>query len=261
MIRGIEIDGNNVDFKDVVSENRLGAIYPIVVSIAETQRENGMLHVGDLTASPRQYWLFKRYDLYLPYEALVDRWIGSCIHKAIQATGIGIHELQSHAEIAGVQVYGTVDFYDKKAKMIVDYKTCKQYMINWVMNGRKDRKTGELTKGIGEWHPEWVEQLNMYKYLCETNDIPVEDMQIVMIAKDAGSKQAIQAVDVPVIEDIEQLMIDRITLLQSLKDAEDEDLPICKDRWDKDLKCREYCDCRRICSYALSLNSDDDVDF
>ena len=265
MIKGlIAPDGQKIDFGDVrkSSPEIWGlAKFPIVTSIAESQREdNGFLHVTDLVYPVRQYWLKKRHDIYVPVDALVDRWIGDCVHKAIARTNIGSHELQLRMIIAGVAIVGQIDYKPADVTMIVDCKTCKEYKAGWI------RK-----QGIEEIALDWSNQLNLYRLLCEKNNLPVISMQVVMILKDYSpsrkataksySASPIVTVNVPIDFFIEDWITNRIKALQECKDLPDDELPLCPEssRGDKDILCQHYCDCASVCDYALALT--EEIDF
>lgn len=264
MIKGlISPDGQKIDFRDIREHQDLFNVaeFPIIVSIADSQREDdGYLHVSDLVYPARQYWLKKRHDIYLPADALVDRWIGDCVHQAIARTNIGSHELKLRMIVDGVEIVGTLDYKPARITMIVDYKTCKEYKAGWI------RK-----QGIEKIAPDWCNQLNMYRMLCERNDLPVESMQVVMILKDYSpsrkakaksySASPIVTVDVPTNSFIEDFITSKITKMNQCKDLPDDELPLCPESsgGDKDILCQHYCDCRSACDYALQLN--DEIEF
>lgn len=276
MIKGISFQGEQIDFGDIRKHQDLFdiAIFPIVTSIADNQRGfDGRLHVSDLLYPVRQYALKRNNYIYLPYDVLVDRWIGTCIHKDVARADVGVHETILQMTIGGIEIVGTVDYY--KDKILADYKTCKTYKAGWILNGRKVR--GKVVAiGIDEICPEWGTQANMYRLLCERNGLPVEGMKIVLILKDYSTSKETSArdagkdyvpsniVEVQVSVDffIEDLIINRIKKIKACQDLPNDELPLCPEssRGDKDILCQYYCDCASVCDYALQLN-EEEVEF
>ena len=257
-MKGFSYNGECIDFADVRDYDGWNiSIRPIVTRMADAElsRNGGGLHVSDLIKSPRQHWLSRRHDIYLPYEALVDRWIGTSVHAEIARADVGAHEMTLVGEIDGVLVEGTIDYIDYVSSTIVDYKTCKFYLPGWIINGKKDKKTGERVAGLENWKPEIIEQLNIYRWLCKQNNIEVKKMLVCFICKDAGSKQGVYEIEVPVINSVEVLVTNRIVSIQVAEYVDDEYLPDCPDevRWGGDLCCKEYCDVRGFCDYAINL--------
>ena len=246
-----------IDFEDVRNYGEWDvSIYPIVTRIAdnELKRNNDNLHVSDLVISPRQYWLKQRHDIYLPYEAWADRYLGTCVHNDIAQADVGAHELLLVGKAGGVDVEGMIDYIDYSVATIVDYKTCQSFLAGWILNGRKDKKTGEMVAGIENWRPEWTEQVNMYRWLCKQSNIEVRRAVVCLITKDGrGDFGRYIEIEIPFIDNIEALVTKRIEILQAHEDVVDDYLPMCDDRWENDLACREYCDVRGFCDYAQSL--------
>ena len=251
-------NGECIDFADVRDYDGWGvSIKPLVTRMAEAElsRNGGGLHVSDLLKSPRQFWLLKRHDIYLPYESLVDRYIGTSLHNDLARADVGAHEMTLAEEVEGLLVEGTIDYIDYVSSTIVDYKTCKYYLPGWILKERKDKKTGELVKGLENWKPEIIEQLNIYRWLCACNNIEVKQMLVCFVCKDAGSKDSLCEIEVPIISNVETLVTNRIVSIQVAEYVDDEYLPDCPDeiRWDGDLCCKDYCDVRGFCDYAKSL--------
>lgn len=183
--------------------------------------------VTHLLSPPRISILRKRHDAELEEDTADRIWalIGSTAHAILAKGSNGeIVEKRFFAEVAGKKISGQLDF--GKDGTIYDYKLCSVWVAK---DGAK---------------PEWISQLNAYRYLAHKNGIELTALKIVAIYRDWSLNESkrsneypqaqVQVFDLPVwsFEITEQFIKDRIALHEAALTK----LPECTDeeRWAKD---------------------------
>lgn len=241
MLKGlIDNEGNWIDFDSIslTSPDNWGVgMYSIVCNIAThaiARKDYCDYSATELSVPVRRYWLEKRYDYWITPNQYADRWIGQTIHLGIT------DERPVYAELNGVIIGGTPDLVVNSA--VVDYKATSVSIV------KKIKK-----HGIEAAKTEWVEQLNVYRWLLNKNDVAIEKMFVVTILKSCfiAIDNHFNIIEVPVIDNIEALIAERIALIQAHKETPDIALPAC----DVDsVICENYCDVKEFCTF-------DDIEF
>lgn len=138
-----------------------------------------------------------------------------------------LSEKRFKININGKIVSGGIDLYDKKQKLLLDYKYTSVY--NAMYGGRE----------------EWTPQLNLYKVMLEEAGYEVKGIKVLMlfkdwsesqISRDGYPKNKYQEMLIPVLpkEDVLKIFSDKIKELEAFDDIPDGHLPICsaKERWE-----------------------------
>ena len=111
---------------------------------------------------------------------------------------------------------------------------------------------------------EWALQLNAYRYLLEREGLPVKRLVVQLLVRDAGLEVAQRrnidrAAYLAEINKISDIWIERYFRIKARRLYEalwTGKIPAtCRsnERWQRDRKCREYCEVRGSCDYARSL--------
>lgn len=156
--------------------NKFGLPEPLVRAVKYSNYDNGGadFSVTELVKPPRIAALEVKHDAELEEDASERLWLlmGSAGHEVLRRSSEGgIVEERCVAEIAGKKVSGQID-YAVVDKEIIDYK----FVSLWaVKDGVK---------------PEWVAQLNSYKWLAEQYGIEVKSLKIVGILRDWSKPEA-----------------------------------------------------------------------
>jgi len=102
--------------------------------------------------------------------------LGSAIHAELakEADGVLI-EQRVTKDVFGITLSGQVDRYEIEDKTIADYKVTSVWSI---LLGLK---------------PEWEKQLNLYKFLLESEGYPVEQLKIHAVLRDFQTGKVAQA--------------------------------------------------------------------
>jgi hypothetical protein len=188
--------------------------------------------------------------------------------KIAACIGQGVHSLLERAARPGIDIVekryfasfdvdgksyvvsAQIDLYEGDTKTLSDWKTTKAYAFS--------KKAGNGRK------PEWIQQMNIQRLLCEQNGVEVRTMQIIGLLKDwnkreaqAGSHPAteIMTVEIPVWsrEATQEFIVDRIRAHVNARHS----LPQCssKEAWGGS-RCGQWCDANSVCSqYQNSLKT------
>lgn len=187
----------------------------------------------------------------------VAQTIGQGAHSILERAarpGIDIIEKRYFAniEVDGKTyvISAQIDLYESDSKTLSDWKTTKAFAFS--------KKTGSGKK------PEWVQQMNIQRFIMEQNGVEVKRMQIVGLLKDWNKREAgvngypqseIMTVEMPVWtrEEANAFIIERIRAHVSARHS----LPLCttKEAWGGN-RCASYCDAAGVCSqYQESLKT------
>ena len=251
MLKGlVDLQGNWIDFEHIESTtpNNWGiGMYTIACDMAKhaMSRQNYCDYSATALSVPvRRYWLERRYDYWIKPFQYADRWIGQAIHASITDERPVLAELCVDGK--AVTVGGIPDLVEGNTD--IDYKaTSKSTLTKIKKNGLESSK------------PEWVEQLNIYKWLLSQNDLTIDKMVDMVILKSCflGVDEHFHAIEVPEIEDVEGLIKQRIRLIQEHEKTPDNALPMCMKNEEEEIDntiCQFYCDVKGFCTF-------DDIEF
>ena len=251
----VDKEGNWIDFDSIqhTAPSNWGiGMYNIALDMAKhaMKRENYCDYSATQLSVPvRRYWLEHRYDYWITPVQYADRWIGDCIHLGIT------DERPVCAELDGETIGGTPDLVEGNA--IIDYKATSKSTLTKIRRYL-----------IYDVKPEWVEQLNIYKWLMNKNNVAIEKMFDVLILKSCflGIDEHFHCIEVDELEDVEGLIRERIALIQSHEATPDNALPACKFVPTFGTKiveasiCEHYCDVKEFCTFD-DIDDIDDIAF
>lgn len=188
--------------------------------------EDGVYRVTALLKGIREHILERRHFSEIETDASDMIWLllGTAAHKVLEQQIEGANELREirlRVPVLDKVISGRFDSYD--AETIVDYKTTTVWKIIF-----------------GEYD-DWRRQLLIYAWMLEKSGFPVKQGKIVAILRDHSKRDAKYKADYPdkpvkVIEfdfgaedyaEIEQWLIERVTLISDCEKLSDDDLPVC----------------------------------
>ena len=201
-------------------------------SASEYKNGGSNLTASSLDKSPRIYWLEKRHynELTIDVSDLVWSFLGTATHYMAEKAGKNkdkfLVEERFFEEINGWKFSAQVDNYDRKKKILTDFKITSVYQV------------------MGEVKDSWIYQLNAQNYLMRKVGYDVEKLQICAILRDWQKRRAtinsypshqVKVVNIPIRseKETEEFLIDKVELLKSHANTADDDLPECtaKDKW------------------------------
>lgn len=215
--------------------NKYGVPAPLVTLATREYYSKGKAQysVTELLSPPRVRRLRERYDSQIEMDVTDMMWqmLGSALHVVMERgqTDGHITEERIFAEMDGVTISGAIDLQEERdgGVIITDYKFTSAWAV---MNEKKD----------------WVEQLNVYKWLVETvKGKRVDGLRICALIRDWNRREtregypeaAVQVVDIPMwsTEEAGAFVKARLDLHREAKVSDDfgEKLPECSDaeRW------------------------------
>jgi len=143
---------------------------------------SGYFRATELINPVQQTVLIHRYrdKIEVDADSLINAWRGTAVHEYLSRHDEHnvLKEVELETEIAGVRIVGHPDRYDSEGR-VDDYKNCKVWKVVF-----KD-------------FDDWEQQLNIYKYLLETNGFPVTSLTIVAIFDDWKISEARRGGDYP----------------------------------------------------------------
>lgn len=215
--------------------NNHGVPAPLVTLATKEYYSKGksQYSVTELLSPPKVRRLRERYDSQIEMDVTDMMWqmLGSALHVVMERgqTEGHITEERIFATVDGVTISGAIDLQEERdgGVIITDYKFTSAWAV---MNDKKD----------------WVEQLNVYKWLVETvKGKRVDGLRICALIRDFNRRETregypaapIQIVEIPMwsTEDAEAFVRNRLHLHREAKVSDDfgEALPECSDeeRW------------------------------
>ena len=185
-------------------------------------------------------------------------------------------------ELEEFNITGIADLYDKKNKMLLDYKNTGSYKCSKLLgmnyrlipdpSGAKYKISGRWgkkgsSKMIKQWYRDegladfgdWGWQLNWYRYLLSKSGHEVDKMYVqitlrdggIAVARDRGLDKNIYLIEVPRYDDkvLEDKFISaRDKLVESLETGNLPSKCTTEETWNG-LKCKSYCEVRYLCPY------------
>jgi len=138
----------------------------------------GRFSATDISAPPFQRVLKERHweSIEQDIRDMMFMLMGTAFHMLMEkyTTKSCLTEYHTSRVHNGVTISGVVDSYDTGRKQIIDYKTTSATSMMY-NEGPK---------------PEWIKQLNVYRWLLEGEGYQVDKMTIIAIARDWNSAKA-----------------------------------------------------------------------
>lgn len=210
-----------------------------------------------LINSPRYVQLHKRHDSELEEEISDNVWkvFGSAVHLVFEDSAVECNMTESEErlvqEVFNIKISGQFDVLHGTS--IYDYKTTSVWSV--IYNDQK----------------KWTQQLNIYKWLSEKNGKPVKDLKVIAIFRDWRRGEAekspedypqipIKVYDIPVIDDIESFIKERVLLHSSCLYLPDDELPVCtpEDRWQSETTYAVYKNTNKTAMRVLKIQEEAD---
>lgn len=218
--------------------NVQGLPEPIVRAVANDPytRGDSDFSVTQLLQPPRKVQLEQRFSEQLVEDAADRLWalVGQVAHGILERAEVeAIAEQRIYAQVGGFVVSGATDRLilvpEKTGYVLQDYKFVTAYGVK-IEGGAK---------------PEWIEQLNSYRYLLHQNGYNIARMEVVAIYRDWSKLEAkrnqdypqTQAQRLPVprwsLDDAETFLAERVALHADAAARATDWLPDCtdEDRW------------------------------
>ena len=279
--------GDHVEIRKCLNDCPSGTrclLHPTLAAIASsTRRKLKLPSVTELIVGTREAYLKKTTDYAIDPQARLFALNGSGVHAAHADKA---DTFMSEERFYGDVFCGQIDLYGDvlgdgiptlaDLKTVGSYKALKALGLESIdVETGEVYKTGDrkgLPKTRKEWVPggrrdvrEWALQLNAYRYLLEREGYLVGRMVVQLLVRDAGLEVAQRrsinrAGYIIEINRISDIWIERYFKLKARSLFEalwTKRIPgTCRsnERWNGDRKCRDYCEVRGSCDYALSLN-------
>ena len=228
--------------------------YDGVNNFAEKQ-----ITVTTLIAPYKLSILKQRHWHELEEDASDKLWIllGQSIHtilERVNLTGASI-EKRITKEVIGWKVSGKADLhYDY---CLSDYKVTSVWNYIFSPNGKI----------------EYEQQLNLLRYLFESDGMEVRKLEAIQIFRDwqlkaytvahkAGKvypEKGFMVIPIKLWDimdgDSREFIVERIRRIESLMTFDDDSIPECsqEDRWKNDGRCRNYCPVKNLCHYGRNV--------
>jgi hypothetical protein len=178
---------------------------------------------------------------------VIEALFGIALHSVLEKCGdTGFEEYEFKILLDnGYTISGRIDAYDPERYEVIDHKTCKASKITYDLTDEWERQ-GLLyawaLRKLGKYCNKalfnaFIKDFNAYS---KTKNYPkhnLEEIHFIFLEND--------------FEVIDYWIKKRINEIIEAEQIDDNDLPLCseKERWDNDLRCKEYCDVCKFCSY------------
>lgn len=172
--------------------------------------------------------------------------LGSAVHTILQDAAKNdesiVTELRLFVDIYGKTISGALDYYNKNTHTLMDYKVVKAISTKYS-------------------HPDHIKQLNILRFICLENNIPVIKIMNCYILKDWDEKQSERDDNYPKcaffvkehkiweLRKTKDLIFDRVNALNNALSTEDLDTIEECDTWNG-RRCEDWCDVRQFCTKA-----------
>jgi len=287
-LRGFKYpDGELVSLEEVKRGNvdvvRMGMSLPTLLHMSKDRESDRKPSTTELIQGTCESYLRRKADYYLYPEDNTFSLAGTLHHLKLEESSEGMDRLKSELTLETLGITGTIDLYDEKSKMLVDYKFSGSYKIAKClgMKFRHGKHPTAVYKRSGSWGKagtprrvkifyrdkesidlgDWGLQLNFYRYLLEQNGYEVDTMVIqatvrdggLQIARERGLDKNVYMIEVPHIHDDNLVSIYQNKKEALLSALQNDELPeVCTDeeRWGGN-KCESYCPVREVCPYNI----------
>lgn len=192
--------------------------------------------VTQILSCPRQVWLLKRHwrNIIKDVSENIRSFTGSAVHAFVEK-GEGendiVEERLIYSIVLGnkiITLSGKPDNYGGDIFTIYDFKTTKVYTVKYKTQFKH-----------------WQIQLSLYAFLFRQYGFRVENIENTVLMLDHNANMHSEISPIPFISikhelleeieglPVEQFIKERVGYLESFRDADDNDLPLCsdEDRW------------------------------
>jgi len=277
-------DGSKLSFEDIKDGNvdifKMGMSLPTLIEMSKERDPNRKPSTTELLVGACESYLKRTKNYHVNPQDRAFSLAGTMHHAKLEQHSDERHLLEQKLE--EFNITGIADLYDRKTKMLLDYKNTGSYKCAQLLGmtyrlvpdptGAKYKISGKWGKKgspkmIKEWYRDegladfgdWGWQLNWYRYLLNKSGYDVDKMCIqvtlrdggVAVARDRGLTNNIYLIEVPKYDDevLENKFLKaRDELTRALETG---NLPHkCSDEqtWNG-RKCQSYCDVRYLCPY------------
>ncbi|MEM2145474.1 MAG: hypothetical protein QW279_08930 [Candidatus Jordarchaeaceae archaeon] len=211
--------------------------------------------ITELTAPLWKTYLRRKYNIGLGTSKAINVFLGLCVHKVIEEhydnkRFVGENAIEFRTKVdKKLYITGRPDCYDKKEKILYDFKVIREHECSRMLNGHD--------------HPEYFMQLNGYKVF----GLPeAKKLVLVCIIKDWSQTKTdkssiylpIQLVEVPIMNKVEvkDYFISRARKLDKMLSSKE--IPVSEactfyEAWGGK-RCRFYCEANQKCQELLGEN-------
>jgi hypothetical protein len=277
-------NGNTVSFDDVREGNvdilEMGMSLPTLIEMSKERDPNRKPSTTELLTGTCESYLKRTKDYFVDPQDRAFSLAGTMHHSRLEKHEDDRHLLEQKLE--EFNITGIADLYDKKTKMLLDYKNTGSYKCAQLLgmtynltpdpSGAKYKSSGKWgrkgsPKMVKQWYRDeglaeygdWGWQLNWYRYLLTKSGYEVDNMYIqvtlrdggLAVSRDRGLDKHIYLIEVPKYDD-EVLENRFLTARDELTKAlETGNLPqkcSSEQTWNG-RKCQSYCDVRNLCPY------------
>ena len=277
-------NGDKVSFEDVKSGKvdilKMGMSLPTLLEMSKERDPNRKPSTTELLVGTCESYLKRTRDYYIDPQERAFSLAGTMHHaKLEQHTD---ENLLLEQKLEEFDITGIADLYDKKNKILLDYKNTGSYKCAQLLGMTYHKipdPTGARYKASGRWgkkgtpkmvkkwyrdegladYGDWGWQLNWYRYLLNLSGYEVENMYIqvtlrdggLVASRDRGLDKHIYLIEIPKYDDEvleNKFFKSRDNLVYAL---ETDNMPSkCTDEqtWNG-RKCEMYCEVRHICPY------------
>jgi len=277
-------DGNKVSFEDVREGNvdilEMGMSLPTLIEMSKERDPNRKPSTTELLVGTCESYLKRTKKYYINPQDRAFSLAGTMHHSKLEQHTDERHLLEQKLE--EFNITGIADLYDKKTKMLIDYKNPGSYKCSQLLGmtyrlipdpyGAKYKSSGKwgkkgTPKMVKQWYRDeglaefgdWGWQLNWYGYLLTKSGYEVDNMYIqitlrdggLAVARDKGLDKHIYLIKVPKYDN--QILESRFLKSRDelVKAIKTDNLPQkCSNEqtWNGK-KCQSYCDVRNLCPY------------
>lgn len=214
--------------------NKFNLPAPLASAISrDNYQKTGDISVTGVIKPPRMRVLEERHAGEITWDVADGIWIllGRAVHAVLEFAGAdhSDHAIEQElvVEVGGWRISGRPDVLSLQDGVLSDYKITSVWAF---LHGNK---------------PEWVRQLNVYRWLIwNVKQVEVKKLQIVAVLRDWSitrtyepdyPEKAVAVVDVPLLEDTAEWVRTRLRLHQDAEKLKDHELPLCtpEERWEK----------------------------
>jgi len=169
----VDDEGAQIPFADVrAGRGKFAAPLPVLLSMIagdDDPHDYAALTVSRIAGGlVRQAELQRRHPVFVDWRGSYFAWLGRAVHAVTEQEGRALFGQHYHCEVnltwrhpAGVKVGGRPDsvIYDPGWLRLDDYKVTGSYTSKAIAQ-----------RGLGNEKPDWLRQLNCYRWLCENAD-------------------------------------------------------------------------------------------
>jgi hypothetical protein len=197
-------DGETISLKNVregrVDIDKMGMALPTLLYMSEQRDNDRPPSTTELNIGTCQAYLQREKDYYIDPQENAFSLAGTIHHSKLEDSASSGMYSELPLEYEGVT--GIVDLYDRKSKLLIDYKNTGSYKASQILGLQysEDEHPTEVYKRNGRWGKagtpkkikiwyrdpatadfgDWGWQINFYRLMLENNGYPVEKMYVQM---------------------------------------------------------------------------------